>query len=88
MTISRRPIPFHLIEDAISQDTVAALEQLLLQAKQGKLVGMAFVCMYRRRQYIANTTGECRRNPTFCRGMLKVLDDKVSKAISPIQPPY
>lgn len=69
--------PFKLIPDTISEDTTKALEQLLEQAKEGRLIGFAFVAMYRNREYIANATGETKRNPTFARGMLKALDDRL-----------
>jgi hypothetical protein len=82
----KQPSTFRLIEDAISRETVKALEELLSDARSGRIIGIGFVAMYRRREYIANTAGECRRNPTFTRGMLRVLDDKVARAISSMPP--
>jgi hypothetical protein len=67
--------PFHLVQNGFSGDTVAALEALLKEARAGELIGIAFVAMYRRREYTASATGEARRNPTFTRGMLASLDD-------------
>lgn len=74
--------PFHLVQDGLSTDTVKALEGLLAEAKKGELIGMAYVAMYRRREYTACATGEARRNPTFTRGMLAALDDVLGDMVS------
>ncbi len=66
---------FHLVQDGFSPDTVQVLERMLAEAKDGELLGIAYVAMYRRRQYTAGAAGECRRNPTFTRGMLAALND-------------
>lgn len=71
----RRDTPFRLVQDTISTDTVEALSQLLDLAKDGEIMGIAFVAMYRRREYIVNAAGETLKNPTFSRGMLASLDD-------------
>lgn len=76
-----RAAGYRLVADQVSPDTVVALEELLAHAKKGQLIGVAFVAMYRRREYICNTTGEARRSPTFTRGMLKALDDKLGVAV-------
>lgn len=72
------PAGYRLVPDAISDDTVIALEQLLEHARKGQLIGLAFVGMYKRREYIVNCTGEAKRSPTFTRGMLRALDDKLA----------
>lgn len=71
--------PYRLVPDAISDDTIRALEQLLRQARKGDIIGLAFVAMYRRREYIANAAGEAKRNPTFTRGMIAALDDALGR---------
>lgn len=70
----RRP-PFQLIQhpDALSVDTVECLRELLIEAQEGHLIGLAFAAMYRRRKYIVDTAGEAYRNPTFALGMTDVL---------------
>lgn len=77
--------PIVLVPDTVSNDTVKALQELLRHAKAGHIVGMGFVAMLkptaRQRGYIANTTGEMHRNPTFTRGMLAALDDKLALRI-------
>lgn len=70
--------PFHLIQNKISGHTVSALRQLLSEAESGEIIGMAFIAMYRNREFVVDTTGESRRNPVFTRGMLSYLDDELS----------
>jgi hypothetical protein len=70
----RRP-PFRPVLDDIRTDVLECLEQLHIHAAQGQNYGVAFVAMYKRRRYIANSAGECARNPTFTRGLVAALDD-------------
>ena len=69
--------PFFLVPDSISNDTVECLEQLLAEARKGVVIGVAFAAMLKQRQYIVNTAGEAHRNPTFSRGMVQALSDKL-----------
>jgi hypothetical protein len=73
--------PFTLIPDNLSSDTVECLEQLLERAKRGEVIGLAFAAMLRQRNYIVNSAGEVRRNPTFGLGMVRVLDDELMRKI-------
>lgn len=73
---------YRLVPDQISDDTVVALEELLEDARAGRLIGMAFAGMYQQRKYIVNTTGEVTRSPTFARGMVAVLDDYIGRKVS------
>jgi len=73
--MTRRQQPYHLVQDGLSKDTKRALEQLVEDANNGDVIGLAYVAMYRQREYRAGATGECRRNPTFTRGMVRALDD-------------
>lgn len=73
--------PFVLIEDTISNDTVEALEQLLEHARAGEVIGIAFAAMLKRRGYIVNSAGEAFRNPTFSRGMVRALDERLGARI-------
>jgi hypothetical protein len=59
-------------------DTIAALEQLLHEARKGEVIGLAYAAMLRQRAYIVNTTGEAYRSPTFCRGMVAELGDRAA----------
>lgn len=73
--MTKRPTPFQASHQPASHDTIEALEQMLDEARRGRLIGMACVAMYKRREFYANATGEAFRNPTFSRGMVAVLDD-------------
>jgi hypothetical protein len=67
--------------DEISSDVIEALEALLKQARAGDLIGIAYTAMYKRRRYVVDTAGECRRNPTFTRGMVRALDDRLAISV-------
>lgn len=71
--------PFRPIPDELPTETVAALAELLEQAKGGRVLGMAFAVMYRGGTYIVNATDEARRSPTFSRGMIAELDDEMAR---------
>jgi hypothetical protein len=77
---ARKP-PFILVPDTISHDTVECLEALLVQAKRGQVIGLAYAAMLRKRAYIVNAAGEAHRNPTFGRGCVQALDDELGKRI-------
>jgi hypothetical protein len=71
--------PFVLTQDTISGDTVKALTQLLADARKGEVIGVAYVAMYKQRQFIANAAGEAKRSPVFARGMVACLDDVLAR---------
>lgn len=73
--------PYILVPDKLSNDTKECLKTLHEAAEKGELIGVAFVAMLKRRGYIANSAGEAYRNPTFTRGMVAALDDKLSERI-------
>lgn len=73
--------PYILIEDAVSNDTVECLRTLLREAERGELIGIAFAAMLKKRGYIVNTAGEAHKSPTYSRGMIRALDDKLSLRI-------
>lgn len=69
--------PFRLTNNVISHDTVEVLQSMLDDAKHGRVIGVAYCVMYKRRDFHVDTTGEAHRNPVFTRGMLRCLDDKL-----------
>jgi hypothetical protein len=73
--------PFVLIEDTNSNDTIECLRTLLEHAERGEVIGIAYAAMLKRRGYIVNTAGEAHRSPTYSRGMLLALDDKLSARV-------
>lgn len=74
--------PFILVPDTLSNETVACLEQLLEHAKQGEIIGIAFAAMLKKRGFIVNSSGEAYRNPTFSRGMIRALDDRLGQRVA------
>ena len=71
-------MPYRLIPDNISHDTVEALETLLALAKEGEVTGIAFAVTLRKMRYITNVAGHCYRHPTFARGMVSFLSDQLA----------
>lgn len=75
--------PYKLSPDKISGDTVRALEELLADARAGRLTGLAFVGIYSRgRRYIVNTAGQARVDPVTTRGMVGSLDDSLHATVA------
>lgn len=77
------PGKLHVVRFAGSNDAVRALEQLLADAKVGRLIGIAYVAMYSQRKYVVDIAGEAKNSPTFTRGMVKRLDDELGAIIKP-----
>lgn len=73
---------FKLEPHPISQDTVLALEEMLADARAGRIVGLVIAAMYVEREYVVGATGEAFRSPTFARGMVAAIDDQLSRMIS------
>jgi hypothetical protein len=66
-------------EERVSADTVNCLRTLLERAEAGEVIGVAYAAMYRQREYRVHTCGEMEKNPTFARGAVAALEDKVSR---------
>jgi hypothetical protein len=70
-------MPYRLVRDSISRDTVEALETLLGLARTGEVTGIAFACTLRKQRYVTNVAGYCYKHPTFARGMVASLSDEL-----------
>lgn len=70
-----------IVDHQLSDDTIKCAEQIMEMAKSGKLKGIAFVGVMSGRRYFGGTAGEARRDPTFTRGMLRGLDDKLARVV-------
>lgn len=81
MTTRKRPPPFTLVPDAYSTETVECLRTLLADAEKGVLIGVAFAAMYKRRGYRVSACGEAHRSPTYTRGMIRALDDRLAERV-------
>lgn len=62
-------------------ETIEVLENLLADARRGKLKGMAFIASFTDNHFIADAAGCNRAFPVRTRGMLKSLDDALSDLI-------
>lgn len=76
MKMRRRDI-FRLVPDHLSDDTLQAVDALRQDAKSGKLVGLAFVGIYKGGEYVVDTAGEALRNTTATIGMTSMLADQL-----------
>lgn len=74
-------MPYQLVRDSVSRDTVEALTQLLEGAKSGDITGIAFGAFLRNRRYITNVAGTCYHNATTARGMVAALDDELARIV-------
>lgn len=70
-------MPYRLIPDNISHDTVEALEIMLAAAKTGEITGIAFACTLKKMRFVTNVAGYCFRHPTHARGMVAFLSDQL-----------
>jgi hypothetical protein len=72
-------MPYRLIPAPPGQKEVGeALAQLQIAFDNGQLTGLAFVAVQRRSRYIAEVVGSCVTNPTFTRGAVWSLSDKLA----------
>lgn len=62
-----------LVPEAIHQDCVDDLRNMLREAEAGEINGLAYAVMYRERNYVVNAAGDAYKNPTFGLGMVEVL---------------
>lgn len=62
-------------------ETINMLMDLLRQAREGRIAGLAFAVLYTDNNYCPRVTGDARRNPTFARGMVRALDDLLAEHV-------
>ncbi|MBT2322550.1 hypothetical protein J7E62_09350 [Variovorax paradoxus] len=74
-------MPYKLVHDFISRDTLECLAVLFEGAKLGDVKGIAFAAMLRKNRYITNVAGLCYTNPTFSRGAVMTLQDEIAAII-------
>ena len=72
---------YQLLKDHVSRDTVEAFEAMAEAAREGYIVGGAFVVLMKRQRFIVNACGELSKNPTLARGMLQSLDDELRSMV-------
>ena len=74
-------MPYQLVRDGVSRDTVEALEQLLEGARGGDIIGIVFAAALKNRRYVTNVAGSLFRDATTARGMVATLDDELSAIV-------
>jgi hypothetical protein len=74
-TVVKVDFKVHTGGRGVSVETIEVLEDLLRQAKAGKVVGICYAAMHEKRRFTVHACGEAGRNPTFARGMVASLDD-------------
>ena len=72
-------IPFTVIPAVGSEDTARCIDEL--HRHRRRIIGLAYVVLYTGRNYETHLCGEAERSPTFARGAVQVLDDKLSDRI-------
>ena len=70
-----------LVPNKVYQDCVDELREMLLQAEAGELIGFAIAAMYKKGNYMVNSTGEVYRSPTFALGMVAILKEHFVKLV-------
>lgn len=64
-----------------SGDSVEALEFLLAKARNGEVVGLAYIAQLKRKRFLVDTAGDANTNPVQFIGMAIMLtDDLVQRA--------
>ncbi|MEW5709801.1 MAG: hypothetical protein AB1830_13000 [Pseudomonadota bacterium] len=74
--------PFRLVGEMVSHDTVEVLTDLLKLARQGEVIGLAAVAVYKRRTYEFAITGEASRSPTFALGAITKLQFDIAQKVN------
>ena len=69
---------YRLRPDNLPTEIIACLNALCVQAKLGKVSGIAFVAFVEDYGFVANAAGRAFEDPTHTRGMLLALDDKLA----------
>ena len=70
--------PLHIVEPAPDPDTVATLTSLLEQAKAGRMVGVAYVAMYRGGRFDGDVLGLAREDQIRTLGLISALQLKIA----------
>lgn len=72
---------FRLVPDNISTETVQCLQELLDDAEQGEIIGIAFTALYRGKECIVNAAGEAYLSPLFTLGPVSMLSAKLRRLV-------
>lgn len=73
---------FNRVPAGPCMETIAHLRILLDEAERGELIGVAWVGMYKGRQWDRAATGEAQRNRTWLLGMLHAYCAKLAEDVN------
>jgi len=69
------------LDDRLSGDSVEALEFLLAKARNGEVVGLAYIAQLKRKRFVVDTAGAANIDPIQFIGMASMLtDDLIRRA--------
>ena len=80
-TRGRAPTNLRLLPPFICKETVALAEALRNGARSGAVVGFAIAVAARDSTYVVDTAGVFRADPTYARGAVASLDDKLRSLV-------
>lgn len=64
-----------------ADETVEALEELIVEARAGKLTGFVYVAMHSSGNLSYSVRGRCRFMPVYALGMAKILETYIQSLI-------
>lgn len=67
-----------LVQPVVDSETVGTLEKLLVDAKAGRVVGLAYVALHHGPDYSGDVVGRAKAHPLFTRGIAAALGDLVA----------
>lgn len=73
--------PFSLIPATGSSDTARCVEALATGVRDRKVIGLAYVVLYKSREFEAHLCGEAERSPVFTDGCVGALRRKLGRLI-------
>ena len=65
----------------VCTETIEALERLLDGARRGQFVGIAYAVTTAKHEYMVDTIGAFRSDPTYARGAIAALDDELRELV-------
>lgn len=68
----------HMTEKS-SGDSVEALEFLLTKARNGEVIGLAYIAQLKRKRFLVDTAGNANANPVEFLGMSILLTDDLTQ---------
>jgi hypothetical protein len=68
-----------IVKPCIDSETVEILSRLLRDAKEGRVLGLAYVALHPANQYSGDLVGIATDSPLLARGLCRALEDTVTQ---------